>query len=60
MKENDNHEYSRFIGQQIDKCFVNSETIYNVRTKWYGVGFGCFNAKFMQNTLTINNVRDGR
>ena len=60
MKENDNHEQLRYIGRSINKCFVNSAIIYNVIVKRFGVGFGCFNAKFMQNMLTINNVRDGR
>ena len=48
MKENDNHEQSRYIGRYINKRFVNSEIIYNVIVKRFGVGFGCDNAKFMQ------------
>ena len=60
MKENDNREQLRFIGRQNSECFVNGETIYNLRVQRYGVGFGCCNAKCMQNTLTINNVSDGR
>ena len=60
MKENNNREQLHFIGRKDDECFVNSKTIYNVRVKQYGVGFGSFNAKCMQNTLTINNVRDGQ
>ena len=59
MKENNNHEQLQYIGRYINKHFVNGTIIYNVIVNRFSVGFGCFNAKCMQNTLTINNVRDG-
>ena len=58
MKENDNREQLQFIGYQDDKCFINSETIQNVRVQQYGVSFGHCNKKCMQNTLIINNMSD--
>ena len=60
MKENNNHEQPGDIGHYNNKCFVNSETIYNVRGNQYGVLFGRFNAKCMQNALTNNNIRNGQ